>query len=168
MVVDCNYRSREELERHPDLIKFRCRVNNQYEQYQTWDRLWKFKEILEHKGLLKRGDAQYKGTQYNVRVEWETGEKTWEPLTTADKMGVYGTDPVTIAIYARKHGLLDTPGWKLLGLKKIAKTQQHIIRVANQAKLHSYQMKPVYMYGFLVLKTYEQAMDFDKANGITK
>ena len=173
--------SREELEKHPDLIKFRCRVNDQYdeivayndivdfiEQDQTWDGLWKFKEILEHEGPLKRGDARYKGARYNVRVEWETGEKTWEPLTTADKMGVYDTDRVTVAIYARKHGLLDTPGWKLPGLKKIAKTQQRIIRVANQAKLHSYRTKPVYMYGFLVPKTYEQAMEFDKANGNTK
>ena len=143
--------SQEELAKNPDLIKFKCRVNDQYdeivayndivdfiEQDQTWDGLWKFKEILEHEGPLKKGDARYKGAHYNVRVEWETGEKSWEPLTTADKKGVYDTDRVTVAIYARKHGLLDTPGWKLPGMKKIAKTQQRIIRIANQAKLHSF------------------------------
>jgi hypothetical protein len=69
-------------------------------------------------------------------MEWETGEITWEPLTTAKKDGVYDHDPVTVAIYARKHNLLDTPGWKLPGMKKRAKTQQRIIRLANQAKLH--------------------------------
>ena len=173
--------SQEELAKNPDLIKFKCRVNDQYdeivayndivdfiEQDQTWDGLWKFKEILEHEGPLKKGDARYKGARYNVRVEWETGEKSWEPLTTADKKGVYDTDRVTVAIYARKHGLLDTPGWKLPGMKKIAKTQQRIIRIANQAKLHSFRTKPVYMYGFLVPKTYDQAMEFDKQNGNTK
>ena len=173
--------SQEELAKDPELIKFKCRVNDKYdevvayndivdfiEQDQTWDGLWKFKEILRHQGPLRRGNKNYKGARYNVLVEWETGEKTWEPITTADKKGVYDTDRVTVAIYARKHGLLDTPGWKLPGLKKIAKTQQRIIRIANQAKLNSYRTKPVYMYGFLVPKNYQQAMDFDKANGNTK
>ena len=80
-------------------------------------------------------------------------------------MGVYDTDPVTIAIYAREHGLLDTPGWKLPLIKKYAKTHQRLIRMANQAKLHSFRNKPVYMYGVQVPRTYDQAMQLDADNG---
>jgi hypothetical protein len=67
------------------------------------------------------------GSMYNTQLLWETGEVSWE-LYTRKKTGVYNTDPVTVAIYAEKHGLLDTPGWKLPGLKKRAKTQKRLIR----------------------------------------
>ena len=90
------------------------------------------------------------------------------PLHTRDKGRVYDTDRVTVAIYAKKHGLLDTPGWRLPGLKKIAKTQQRILWHANQAKLHSWLTKNIYMYGVLIPKNYEQAVEFDKQNGNTK
>jgi len=40
----------------------------------------------------------------------------------------HGTgDPVAIAIYARDNNLLDAKGWKLPGLKKLAKTQKRIL-----------------------------------------
>ena len=52
-------------------------------------------------------------------MEWETGEISWEPLMTADKKGVYDTDPVTVAIFARKHDLLETVGWRLRAVLEI-------------------------------------------------
>ena len=81
---------------------------------------------------------------------------------------MYRSDPVTVAIYASEKGLLDTTGWKLPGLKKRAKTQKRLIRLANQAKLHSFRTKPVYMYGFLVPRNHEQAMEIDARNGNTR
>ena len=63
--------------------------------------MWKFKCIVAHQG------PDYQGSSYNVRVKWENGEITDEPLIT-----VGADDPVTCAIYAREHGLLDMPGWK--------------------------------------------------------
>ena len=54
------------------------------------------------------------------------------------------------------------------GIKKIAKTQKRLIRRANQAKLHSFRTKPIYMYGFQVPRNYDQAMEMDKANGNTR
>ena len=80
---------------------------------------------------------------------------------------MYDTDPVTVAIYASKHGLLNTKGWKLPGMKKLAKTQKRIIRLANQAKLRSYRTSPKYMYGVLVPRDYNHAMELDKLNGNT-
>ena len=70
---------------------------------------------------------------------------------------------MTVAIYARENDLLGT--WKLPLIKKYAKTHQRIIRMSNQAKLHSFQTKPVYMYGILVPRNYNQALEIDHSNG---
>ena len=172
--------SKEELAKDPKLIKFRCKVDDRYdeivayndivdyiEQDQTWDGIWKFRNILDHKPV-KRSSKEYRGSSTNLLIEWETGEVTWEPLTTEDKSGMFDMDPVTVAIYADKHNLLDAPGWRLPSLRKCAKTQKRILRLANQAKLHSFRTKPVYMYGFLVPRNHDQAMQLDKENGNTR
>ena len=52
-------------------------------------------------------------------------------------------------------------------LKKMAKTQTRLIRTVKQAQLHSFRTKPIYMYGFLVPRNHDQAMDMDKENGNT-
>ena len=104
-------------------MHFKCLINNDYEevvahngivdfikQDDSWDGTWKFKKILDHKGLIKPSDKDYHGGWYNLQVSWETGEITWEPLTMKDRTGVHDTDPVMVAIYADKHKLLDTPG----------------------------------------------------------
>ena len=85
-----------------------------------------------------------------------------------DRAGVCDMDPVMVAMHADMHNLLDTPGWKLKGLKKHAKTQKHLLRCTNQAQLHSFRTKPVHMCRFLVPQNHEQAMELDKANGNTK
>ena len=77
-------------------------------------------------------------------------------------------DPVPVAIYARDNNLLDTEGWRLPGMKKMAKTQQRIVRQTNQSKLHSFRTKHIYMYGFLIPRDHHQAMDIDLQNGYTK
>ena len=125
------------MEDHPERIKFKCQVNNEYdkivaysdivdfiEQPDGWDGIYKFQRILDHKGPLKWKDPDYNGSRYNVQVEWVTGEITWEPVNQADgKGGVWWADPVILAIYAKKHGLLNTPGWKMPGFKKIVEMQ---------------------------------------------
>ena len=173
--------TRKELAKNPELIKFRALVNDQYEEIiahhhirefiekdESWEGVWHFKEILAHEGPLRQGDKRYKGSRYNVLILWETNEKTWEPLTTKDKDGIWESDPVTVAIYAKKHGLLKTPGWMMKGLRKMAKTEKRLIRIAKQAKLTSWKTKMKYQYGFLVPNTYEQALQLDKENGNTK
>lgn len=167
---------------HPELVKFKCLVNDEYEdvvayndivdyieQDQTWDGVWKFRKILSHKKVDPK-DPDYKGSSYNLLLEWETGQVTSEPLWTGNKHnpGIYAQDRVTVAIYARENGLLNTKGWKLPGIKKLAKTQQRMVRHANQAKLHSFRTKPVYMYGFLVPRNHQQAVEIDRENSNTK
>ena len=79
--------------------------------------LYKFRAITDHQGLLSHQDENYKGSKYNVMVEWETWEVTEEPLSLIE-----ANDRVTCAIYAKKHDLLHLDGCKRL--KHIAKNQK--------------------------------------------
>ena len=43
--------------------------------------LFKFRAIIGHQGPLAASDPDWKGSKYNVQVEGETGEITFEPLS---------------------------------------------------------------------------------------
>ena len=60
------------------------------------DSLFKFRDIVAHQGPLESTDPNHKGSKYNVMVEWESGEVTYEPLALISK-----DDPITCAVYAR-------------------------------------------------------------------
>ena len=122
--------------------------------------LWRYKSIKAHQGPIKKGHKDWKGSAYNVLVEWETGEETYEPLHV-----IAADDPVTCAIYAKRNNLLNTPGWKRF--KTNIKNTKKLIRVMKQARLKSYNNTVVYQYGFKVPKTPEQAIQFDLENGNT-
>ena len=62
------------------------------------DSLFKFRDIIAHQGPLESTDPDHKGSRYNVMVEWESGEITYEPLALISK-----DDPITCAVYAKKH-----------------------------------------------------------------
>ena len=64
---------------------------------------------MAHQGPLHPHSKDYKGSRWNVSIEWENGEITWEPLSILAK-----DDPVTCAIYAEEHNLLEEDGWKKL------------------------------------------------------
>jgi hypothetical protein len=87
-------------------------------------------------------------------------------LHTKDKTGVYNTDPVTVAIYAEKHGLLDTPGWKLDSRNEPRPRNDLSAVLTKQSYIRSH--KAVYMYGFQVPRDYEQAVSIDEENKNTK
>ena len=160
---------------NPTMIKFRLSINNDAaEDIITYNRLldflsrddenevvWKFRRIVSHQGPLRSEHPDYKGSMYNVMVEWETGEISSEPLQL-----IAADDPVTCAIYAKDNGLLELPGWKKF--KSIAKRQKKFTRMANQAKLKSYSSSPKYKYGFEVPKNYVHAMALDAKNKNTK
>ena len=108
-------------------IKFLHKLNNQedVEQVITYNQLldylendesqlmedayWSFKVIIAHQGPLTKEDPHYKGSSYNVMIKWETGETSYKPLSL-----IIQDDPITCAVYAKKHGLLNTPGRKHL------------------------------------------------------
>ena len=43
--------------------------------------LYRFRAIIGHQGPLLASDPDWKGSKYNVEVEWETGEIAFEPLS---------------------------------------------------------------------------------------
>lgn len=103
-------------------------------------------------------DENYKGSRWNVRVKWENGEVTYEPLGIIAK-----SDPVSVAIYGRDNNLLHLDGWKRF--RRLAQKQKKLLRLANQAKLYAFRNRIVYKFGIQVPQNHEQAMAIDQANG---
>ena len=124
------------------------------------DSLFKFRGIVVHQGPLESIDPDQKGSKYNVMVEWESGEVTYEPLALISK-----DDPITCAVYAKKHDLLDTTGWK--HLKRYAKTSNKLIRAVKQSRIHQVRASARYQHGFQVPKDFNDAIRLDKENSNT-
>ena len=122
------------------------------------DSLFKFRDIVAHHGPLESIDPDQKGSKYNVMVEWESGEVTYEPLTLISK-----DDPITCAVYAKKHDLLDTTRWK--HLKRYAKTSKRLIRAVKQSRIHQVRASARYQHGFQVPENsnthWQDAMDLE-------
>ena len=124
------------------------------------DSLFKFRDIVAHQGPLESTDPNHKGSKYNVMVEWESGEVTYEPLAL-----ISNDDPITCAVYAKKHDLLDTTGWK--HLKRYAKTSKRLIRAVKQSRIRQVRASARYQHGFQVPKDYNDAIRLDKENSNT-
>ena len=171
-IVKCLNDHEAAYQQASDHIKFRCSVNkDQYEEIVTYNELmdflqknneilWKYKCIVSHQGPLKPGDSNYMGSRFNVQLEWENGEITFEPLKT-----ISADDLVTCAIYACDQGLLDEPGWKQF--KHLALRERQLIRQVNQSKLHLFRTAPWYRFGYPIPRDYGEAISFDIKNGNT-
>ena len=159
---------------NPSVIKFKCSINNDaYEEIMSYNQIleylskddndivWKFQDIIDHQGPLTKTHKDYKGSLYNLTILWENGETSIEPLSL-----IAADDPVSCAIYARKHNLINLPGWKRL--RGLAKRQGQLFRHINQVKIQSFGSKPKFKYGFEIPRNYKHAVDIDKRNGNTK
>ena len=124
------------------------------------DLLFNFKGILAHQGPLESTDPNHKGSKYNVMVEWEPGEVTYEPLTLISK-----EDPINCAVYAKKRDLLDTTGWN--HPKRHAKISKRPIRAVKQSRIHQVRASARYQHGFQVPKDFNGAISLDKENSNT-
>ena len=106
-------------------------IQDQYDKEQTnTDQQWTIKDITAHEGPLSPKHPNYKGSKYNVLVQWEDGSKTMEPLDIIAK-----DDPVSCAKYAKDYNLLEVPGWKRF--RRLAKIENTFKRIVNQARLKS-------------------------------
>ena len=68
---------------------------------------WKHRTVLGHQGPSTHRDPHCKGSKCNVKIEWENGEITFEPLSLIKE-----DNPITIAQHAKAQNPLDTDGWK--------------------------------------------------------
>ena len=88
------------------------------EENEINDDLYKFRALIGHQGPLKATYPNWQGCKYSVLVEWETGEKTYEPLSVLAE-----DDPVTCATYFKENDFLHNDGWKMF--RHIAKRDKH-------------------------------------------
>ena len=85
---------------------------------------------------------------------------TWEPLTIIGK-----NDPVTCAVYAKEHGLLNEPGWKQF--KKYARKAKMLQRLVNNAKRSQKFGQIIYKFGVRLPRNVKEALLLDRENGNT-
>ena len=174
-IIEAIENHNKKTQNNPEHQKFLCSVNNdQYqdifsyneilkyiEEQNNDDGFWKFKRIIDHKGPLTKNDPDYANSTYNVLLEWETGEVSWEPHNR-----VSAEDLVPCDIYAKDNNLLNMDGGKRF--KKRAKNQKQLLRLTDQAKLISFCTSPKYMYGFKIPRDYDHARELDTQNGNNK
>ena len=108
--------------------------------------LYRFRAILAHQDPLLASDPDWKGSKYNVQVEWETGEITFEPLSI-----IAADDPVTCAAYAKEIDLLALEGWHRF--RNLAKKDKVLARAINQSKIRQVRRSQTYMFGYLISAT---------------
>ena len=135
-----------------DQLRFKLKIDGDqlddlisYKQLMEYveDKTDRFKCIKDHKGPYTSSDPEYNGSSYNLLIEWETGEQTWEPLSN-----IIASDPYTCAVYAKEHNLLNTPGWKLL--KRHARTARRLIRTLKKSKYRQARASRKYKHGWEV------------------
>ncbi len=135
--------------------------NENISQGEISDGLYHFRGIIGHQGPLDSKHPNWKKSKYNILVEWETGEKTYEPLLAFIK-----DDPVTCAQYAKANDLLHLDEWKKL--RTLARRAKVLSRAILQSKLRQARRSNKYMFGYLIPKSYKEAMEFDAQNGNSK
>ena len=123
--------------------------------------LYSFRAIIGHEGPLKATDPNWKGSKWNVQIEWETGEITFEPLTV-----IAADDPITCATYAKEKNLYNLDGWKRF--RHLIKKEKQLTRAIKQSKIRQVRHAKKYMFGFLIPRNYTEALEFDKANNNSK
>ena len=77
----------------------------------------------------------------------------------------YCSHPYTCAVYAKKHDLLNTPGWKLL--KRHGRTAR-LIRTLKKSKYRQAKASRKYKHGCEVPRDYADALQLDIQNGNNK
>ena len=123
--------------------------------------LFKFRVIVGHQGPLAASDPDWKGSKYNVHLEWETGEITFEPLSV-----IAADDTVTCAAYAKQHDLLAVEGWHRF--RNLAKKDKVHARAMQKSKISQVRRSQTYMIGYLIARNNMEAMQFDSGNKNSK
>ena len=122
--------------------------------------LYRFRAIIGHQGPLLASNPDWKGSNYNVQVEWER-EITFEPLSI-----IAADDPVTCAAYAKENDLLTLEGW--CRFRNLAKRDKVLARAIKQSKIRQVRRSQNYMFGYLIPRNCMEAIRFDSENKNSK
>ena len=161
-----------QLDSDPQRVKFKAKIGgSNFEELIEYNDLmelieeqkeydvgtWRFREILDHRA------PKNKKEKWKVLIEWESGERSWEPITN-----IYAGDKYMLAEYARDHDLIDKWEGPRMKIRAAAKNGKTLLRMIRQAKLKSFRTTPVYKNGHKVPRNHQQAMDLDRINNNTK
>ena len=102
-----------------------------------------------------------KGSKYNVQVEWETGEITFEPLSI-----IAADDPVTCAAYAKENDLLALEGCRRF--RSLDMKDKVLTKAIKQSRIRQVRRSQSDMFGYLIPRNYMEAMQFDSENKNSK
>ena len=133
-------------------------VEQQAAQEEGRSDLHSFKKILDYQGPFKQHDPKYKGSTWNILVNWEDGTQTWEPLNIIGEL-----DPVTMAKFAMEHDVLNKPGWHFL--RRTAKRLRFLNVAVHAAKCHFDPHQIQYKFGVRIPHNYQESLQLDKENG---
>jgi len=125
----------KDLAQQPELIRFRCLVGDQQiEEIIAYDQIgefverqtevdegtWRYRAIIGHQGpFTARDKKEYRGSPYDLLIEWETGECAYEPLCI-----FYKDNPVDVALCARDNDLIEEFHSPRTDIKKILKREK--------------------------------------------
>ena len=123
--------------------------------------LYRSRAIIGHEGTFIVNDPNWKGSKWNVRIEWETAEITFEPLSV-----IAADDPITCVAYAKEKNLYNLDGWKRF--RHLIKKEKQLSRAIKQSQMRQVRHAKKYMFGFLIPRNYTEALEFDKANNNSK
>jgi hypothetical protein len=116
---------------------------------------WGFSKISGHMAV-KPKHKDYKGSCFNVQVEWDSGETTWEPLNDMIK-----SDPITLYMYADDNDLLKMKGWKKL--HRMGRNLKIMKRMINTSKARKNEIR--YKFGVRIPRNVKEAHMIDAQNG---
>lgn len=120
---------------------------------------YEFDSILDHRWSK---DPKRK-SRVDVLVGWVDQPATWEPMEVIKK-----DDPITLAAYAKEHGLVKQSIWKWAD--KPTKTAKKLKRALNQVRMFKRRTGRAikYQFGVRVPRTTQEALLLDRINGNTK
>ena len=149
------------------LYTFKAKAGSQvFEEIMTYNRMLEWCERDVQKGdfynikaITGHRPDPTDTNKYELLVHWESEEVTWEPFSL-----IFGDDPVGVAMYAAKHGLVHL--WPCC--KRYLKNKKTLARMAHQTRLKSFRQRPKFKFGEQVPRNHAEAMKLDALHGDTK
>ncbi|MGL5078847.1 MAG: reverse transcriptase domain-containing protein, partial [Waterburya sp.] len=156
-LVSSNYDNIEEVITYNEILHH---IPSQlHDSEELNEKIYTFSRILDHEGPITSKHPNYKGSKFNLLIQWDTGEETYEPMDI-----IAEDDPVSIAKYGEENDLLDQPGWKRF--KRLVNNKQRMQRMVKKATAKP--SGPKFQFGIQVPRNVKEALELDKKNKNTK